>query len=463
MAPAGIPEGSIVWIKDAVKDSQEAFVKATVVKFTEGRGYLVSQADGKEKTVRALDCSMSNPDGMSAPDNCYLIHISESTILANMKLRYSQKAIYTYTGSILIAVNPFENLPIYSQELMKPYVNKTLGIVEPHAYALAEEAYKTMLKTQLSQSLVVSGESGSGKTETNKHLMQYLAFRSKSESLGNDLAESVLSSQPVLEAFGNAKTSRNNNSSRFGKFVKIAMSEKGGVLGAITKQYLLEKSRLPFQSEGERNYHIFYQLMAGYPNKASLSIDKGCPSFHYLNQSGLFEAPGIDDVKDYKELVTSLNHIGMAPDEQEPLYRMLAGLLHLGNLEFEGDEAAAVKASSAPALAKVCELMALPDLEKCLRQRSLTTRGETTMIDLTPAAATLARDALAKAIYTKLFDFVVDFINSSIRGQAAADGGSRFIGLLDVYGFESFYINTFEQVEPRPNPQPRPSLSTTAA
>lgn len=446
MAPAQIPEGAAVWIKDPVKDSEEAFVKATVVKFTEGRGYTVQMADGKEKTVRALDCSMSNPDGMSAPDNCYLIHISESTILENMKLRYGQKAIYTYTGSILIAVNPFETLPIYSQDLMKPYVNKPLGIAEPHAYAMAEEAYKTMLKTQGSQSLVVSGESGSGKTETNKHLMHYLAFRSKSESLGNDLATSILQANPVLEAFGNAKTSRNNNSSRFGKFVKIGMSEKGGVLGAVTKQYLLEKSRVPFQSEKERNYHVFYELMAGHKDKASLGLEKGCRSFHYLNQSGVYEAPGIDDAGSYRELTAALTYIGMPAGEQEALFKLLAGLLHLGNVEFEGDEAATIKTSSAASLAKVCELMSLPNLEKCLRQRSLTTRGETTMIDLTQAGAVLARDALAKAVYAKLFDFIVEFINKSIKGQAGEGGGPRFIGLLDVYGFESFYVNTFEQV-----------------
>ena len=259
MAPV-IPDGASVWIKDPTKDSTEGFIKATVVKFTEGRGYTVTTTDGKERVVRAVDCAQSNPDGMSAPDNCYLIHISESTILANMRARFADKKIYTYTSNILIAVNPFEKVQIYGVDHMGPYANRALGIVEPHTYAMAEEAYKTLLKSQSSQALVVSGESGAGKTETNKHLMTYLAWRSKSESVGNDLAEAILQANPVLEAFGNAKTSRNNNSSRFGKFVKIAMSEKGGVLGAVTQQYLLEKSRVPFQSKGERNYHVFYDV-----------------------------------------------------------------------------------------------------------------------------------------------------------------------------------------------------------
>ena len=172
--------GSAVWIKDPQKDSQLSFVKGEVKKYTEGRGYTV-QYDGKEKVVRAADVSHANPDGMSAPDNCYLVHISEATILENMKARFKGKKIYTFTGSILLAVNPFEVLPIYGQDIMKPYVGKILGSVsvEPSVYSMAEESYKTLVKTKLSQSLVVSGESGSGKTETNKHLMYYLAYRSK--------------------------------------------------------------------------------------------------------------------------------------------------------------------------------------------------------------------------------------------------------------------------------------------
>ena len=197
--------GSAVWIKDPQKDSQLSFVKGEVKKYTEGRGYTV-QYDGKEKVVRAADVSHANPDGMSAPDNCYLIHISEATILENMKARFKDKKIYTFTGSILLAVNPFEVLPIYGQDIMKPYVGKILGSVsvEPSVYSMAEESYKTLVKTKLSQSLVVSGESGSGKTETNKHLMRYLSFRSKSETTMEDLAATILASNPVRPRFDQA-------------------------------------------------------------------------------------------------------------------------------------------------------------------------------------------------------------------------------------------------------------------
>ena len=445
-----IPDGAVVWIKDPAKDSTEAFVKATVSKFTEGRGYTVKTTDGKERTVRAVDCAQANPDGMSAPDNCYLIHISESTILANMKARFANKAIYTYTSNILVVLNPFQTLSIYGQDKMEPYKGKTLGLVEPHTYAMAEEAYKTLLKTGSSQALVVSGESGAGKTETNKHLMTYLAWRSKSETVGNDLSEAILQANPVLEAFGNAKTSRNNNSSRFGKFVKIAMSQTGGVVGAVTQQYLMEKSRVPFQSKGERNYHVFYQVVAGHTDKAAVRVDKGPGAFHYLSQSGVMEVKGVDDSKEFAALCSALTAIKVSSEEQAELFSLLAGLLHLGNVTFneatvDGAEGSAVKPGEAShALQTAADLLKAPGLEKCLIARTMTTRGETTSIPNGPDAALLARDALAKGIYARLFDWIVNRINDSIRGDA--NDSSTFIGLLDVYGFESFAINTYEQL-----------------
>ena len=445
MAPATItiPEGAIVWIKDPTKDSAEAFVKATVVKFTEGRGYTVTH-EGKERTVRAVDCAQANPDGMSAPDNCYLIHISESTILANMKARFAKELIYTYTSNILIVVNPFKALSIYGQDKMAPYVNRPLGMVEPHTYAMAEEAYKTLLKTGASQALVVSGESGAGKTETNKHLMTYLAYRSKSESLGNDLSESILQANPVLEAFGNAKTSRNNNSSRFGKFVKVAFSEKGGVVGAVTQQYLLEKSRVPFQSSGERNYHVFYQVMAGLKANATLGLGAGCSAFHYLKQSGVTEIKGVDDAAEFKVLGESMTAIKIDHLEQEEVFSLLAALLHVGNVKFAGEDEAAIDSATSTSLASANEHLKTTALQDCLLARTMTTRGETVSIKQTPQQAVLARDALAKAVYARLFEWIVNRINDSIRG--AATDNSTFIGLLDVYGFESFAINTYEQL-----------------
>ena len=246
------------------------------------------KAGGAEVQVRATDVSPANPAGLTAPDNCMLIHLSEATLLENVRARYFAKEIYTLTGSILLAMNPFETLPIYSEAKMEPYKGKPLGKAPAHVYGTAESAYQMLSRTKQPQSIVVSGESGAGKTETNKHLMYYLAWRSKSGSRIETLAEAILQSNPVLEAFGNAKTARNNNSSRFGKFVKILIDPKGNIVGARMNQYLLEKSRVVTLGEGERNYHAFYHLVAGgSPDAEALGLGKGVRSFFYLNQSSV--------------------------------------------------------------------------------------------------------------------------------------------------------------------------------
>ena len=423
--------GSAVWIKDPQKDSQLSFVKGEVKKYTEGRGYTV-QYDGKEKVVRAADVSHANPDGMSAPDNCYLIHISEATILENMKARFKDKKIYTFTGSILLAVNPFEVLPIYGQDIMKPYVGKILGSVsvEPSVYSMAEESYKTLVKTKLSQSLVVSGESGSGKTETNKHLMRYLSFRSKSETTMEDLAATILASNPVRPRFdqaartappppssahgtlptpassstlpppplslsllapcslllfllprpatprlgrlprrgsprfGNAGASRNNNSSLGCLSRSLAERQRAGAAPAA---YLLEKSRVVGQ--GERNYHVFYDLVAGHAKKTELGL-ASAKDFSYLAQSGTFEVPGLNDKDAYKELVEALGSIKMSQEQQDGVCYVLAGLLHVGNINFEGEDNASITAGSRPSLEKAIQVLGTPGLEKCFLSRA---------------------------------------------------------------------------------------------
>eukprot|EP00965_Chrysotila_dentata_P076376 2522568-Pleurochrysis_carterae.AAC.1 len=416
-----ITKGTCVWVKEIVKGSPEAFVQGTVAEFVAGKGYTVVLADGTERLVREVDCAPANPEGLTAPDNCHLIHISEAAILMNLRSRFADKRIYTYTGEILVALNPFELLPIYGVESMGAYPNKALGLAEPHAYAMAEEAFRTFLATSLSQSLVVSGESGAGKTETNKHLMHYLAWRSKSEHVGNDLAETIIAVNPILESFGNAKTSRNNNSSRFGKFVKISVRERavgvarpGAVLGATTKQYLLEKSRIPFQSPGERNYHVFYQVLRGCGADESLGLSGGAPSFWYLNQSGVFSADGIDDADGFARLVEAFGCVGYDEGRQQQVFRLVSGLLHLGNVSFDGEDESAVAAGAAESLSRAQSLLGLSGLGECLTTRTLTARGETTTLRRKPEEAVRARDALAKAAYAALFDAMVEMINNRL-------------------------------------------------
>ena len=252
-APAeALAAGTSVWLKGAAGD--EAFERATVLSELPDRGHLVRTAAGVEREVRAVECSLANAEDMVVPDTCQLIHLSESTILANLRQRFGRDEIYTFTGSMLTAMNPFQELPLYGEERMEGYAHKTLteSAQQPHVYAIAEEAFRCLCATQKPQSLVVSGESGAGKTETNKHCMRYLAWRAQGAQEGGGggggggaggqggtqgLEQKILQSNPVLEAFGNAKTSRNSNSSRFGKFVKVRFSPTGAILGAATVQY----------------------------------------------------------------------------------------------------------------------------------------------------------------------------------------------------------------------------------
>ena len=339
--------------------------------------------------------------------------------------------------------NPFREVDgTYGVQRMAEYRGRPIGrsdAGEPHVYAIAEAAFGELVRTGHSQSLVVSGESGAGKTETNKHLLSYLAWRAPRAGGASDegregLATAVLRANPVLEAFGNAKTARNNNSSRFGKFVKIATDEAGRVLGATTRQYLLERSRVVSAGEGERSYHVFYQLCstvlaAGPPQTAAegvaegraadadlgaelanlgaeLGLAGGPMAFAYLSRTGTATIDGVDDGAGYKALRVALDAIGLSAAEVRRMLGALAALLHLGNVEFDGG--AGVPASEAsrsqPSLSRASGLLGVEvgDLSRRLRSRTIATPGERTTVELTAAEARLARDALAKAVYAAI-------------------------------------------------------------
>ena len=293
----------------------------------EGGDVTIKLKNKKEVAVHSSELFAANPASLVCPDNTMLIHLSEATLLQNVRARYAAKDIYTLTGTILLAMNPFESLPIYSEELMGNYKGKSLGREPPHVYGIAEAAYQRLIKTGRSQSIVVSGESGAGKTETNKHLMQYLAWRSRSGGGVSTLAEAILQSNPVLEAFGNAKTSRNNNSSRFGKFVKILIDEGGLIVGARMASYLLEKSRVVFVAEGERNYHVLYHLAAGgsADQRAALGLSGGPTACRYLSFSTVTTLEAMPDGPMMAELTSALGTCGVSPAEQTDLFALLAG------------------------------------------------------------------------------------------------------------------------------------------
>ncbi|VAH16717.1 unnamed protein product [Triticum turgidum subsp. durum] len=333
--------------------------------------------------------------------------------------------------------------------MMEMYKGAEFGELSPHPFAMADRAYRLMMNYGTSQAILVSGESGAGKTESTKMLMQYLAFMGgKVESDGRSVQQQVLESNPVLEAFGNAKTVRNNNSSRFGKFVELQFDQNGKISGAAIRTYLLERSRVCQISDPERNYHCFYMLCAAPPEDRERYKLGDASLFHYLNQSNCIKLDGMDDSSEYIATRRAMDIVGISSDEQDAIFRVVAAILHLGNVEFsEGSEAD----SSVPKddksqfhLRTAAELFMCDEksLEESLCKRVMVTRGESIVRNLDSRAAALSRDALARMVYSRLFDWLVNKINTTI-GQ---DPTSKLlIGVLDIYGFESFKTNSFEQ------------------
>ncbi|KAG6700583.1 hypothetical protein I3843_08G114900 [Carya illinoinensis] len=439
--------GSHVW----VEDPEFSWVDGQVSKIN-GQEAEIQTTYGK-KVVTKL--SKLHPKDMEAPaggvdDMTKLSYLHEPGVLQNLKTRYELNEIYTYTGGILIAINPFQRLPhIYDAHMMQQYKGAPFGELSPHVFAVADVAYRAMINEGKSNSILVSGESGAGKTETTKMLMRYLAFLGgRVATEGRTVEQQVLESNPVLEAFGNAKTVRNNNSSRFGKFVEIQFDKQGRISGAAIRTYLLERSRVCQISDPERNYHCFYLLCAA-PQEEIEKYKLGNPkSFHYLNQSNCYELVGVSDAHDYLATRRAMDIVGISEKEQEAIFRVIAAILHLGNILFaKGKEvdSSVPKDDQAKFHLKMTAGLLMCDaeaLEDALCKRVMITPEEVIKRSLDPQSATVSRDGLAKTIYSRLFDWLVDKINVSI-GQ---DPNSKsLIGVLDIYGFESFKTNSFEQ------------------
>ncbi|XP_004249919.2 myosin-11 isoform X1 [Solanum lycopersicum] len=439
--------GSHVW----VEDPEVAWIDGEVKKITNGEAE-IERTDGK-KVVRKL--STIYPKDVEAPaagvdDMTKLSYLHEPGVLQNLKTRYELNEIYTYTGNILIAINPFQKLAhLYDSHMMQQYKGAPFGELNPHVFAIADVAYRAMILEGKSNSILVSGESGAGKTETTKMLMRYLAYLGgRAATEGRTVEQQVLGSNPVLEAFGNAKTVRNNNSSRFGKFVEIQFDKHGRISGAAIRTYLLERSRVCQISDPERNYHCFYLLCAAPQEEIEKYKLEHPKSFRYLNQSKCYELVGVSDAEEYLATRRAMDVVGISKKEQEAIFRVVASILHLGNIDFaKGKEvdSSVIKEEKAKLHLKTAAELLMCDpvaLEDALCKRVMITPEEVIKRSLDPRSAEISRDGLAKTVYSRLFDWLVDKINVSI-GQ---DPLSKcLIGVLDIYGFESFKHNSFEQ------------------
>ncbi|XP_017426391.1 myosin-8 [Vigna angularis] len=442
--------GSHVW----VEDTELAWIDGEIQESNKDEVTILFESDTR---VVRKSANMYPKDPEFPPagveDMTRLAYLHEPGLLQNLQIRYSINEIYTYTGSILIAVNPFQKLPhLTGTSTMEKYKCAAFGEQSPHPFAIASSAYRyLMINEKRNQSILVSGESGAGKTESTKMLMQYLAFiGGRAETEGRSVEQQVLESNPVLEAFGNAKTVRNNNSSRFGKFVEIQFDQKGRISGAAIRTYLLERSRVCQVSDPERNYHCFYMLCAA-PKEESGKYKLGDPrKFHYLNQSNSIELDGLDDSKEYFATKRAMEVVGISSEEQDAIFRVVAAILHLGNIDFvKGveevfDSCQPKDEKSYFHLKTAAELLMCDEksLEESFCKSIIVTRGDTITKSLDPNSAALRRDSLAKIIYSRLFDWIMCKINDTIGQDPKSNS---LIGVLDIYGFESFKTNSFEQ------------------
>uniref|UniRef100_A0A7N4V6M3 Myosin XVA n=1 Tax=Sarcophilus harrisii TaxID=9305 RepID=A0A7N4V6M3_SARHA len=379
-------------------------------------------------------------------DMTQLEDLQESAVLSNLKTRFERNLIYTYIGSILVSVNPYRMFNIYGMEQVLQYKGRALGENPPHLFATANLAYTKMLDAKHNQCIIISGESGSGKTEATKLILRYLATMNQKRDIMQQVR--ILEATPLLEAFGNAKTVRNDNSSRFGKFIEIFL-ESGLICGAITSQYLLEKSRIVFQAKNERNYHIFYEMLAGLPAqlKQTFSLQEA-ETYYYLNQGGNCEILGKSDEADFQRLLSAMEVLNFSIEDQDSIFRILSSILHLGNVYFEKYETDAQEVASvvsAREIQVVAELLQIsPEgLQKAITFKVTETMREKIYTPLTVESAVDARyDAIAKILYSMLFGWLIDRINTLVYPQNDA----LSIAILDIYGFEDLSFNSFEQL-----------------
>ncbi|AQK64913.1 Myosin-3 [Zea mays] len=370
-----------------------------------------------------------------------LSYLSEPSVLYNLQYRYSQDMIYTKAGPVLVAVNPFKKVSLYGNEYIDAYRNKSMD--SPHVYAIADAALCEMKRDEVNQSIIISGESGAGKTETAKIAMQYLA----SLGGGSGIEYEILQTNPILEAFGNAKTLRNDNSSRFGKLIEIHFSTTGRICGAMIQTFLLEKSRVVQCAVGERSYHIFYQLCAGAPASLREKLNlKKVDEYKYLKQSCCYSIAGVDDAQMFRTVTEAMDIVHISKEDQENVFAMVSAVLWLGDVSFTViDNENHVEIIADEASKMVAELLgcSIEDLNLALTKRHMKVNNENIVQKLTLAQATDTRDALAKSLYASLFEWLVEQINKSLSVGKRRTG--RSISILDIYGFESFDKNSFEQ------------------
>ncbi|XP_034563994.1 unconventional myosin-IXb isoform X3 [Notolabrus celidotus] len=385
-------------------------------------------------------------------DLCNLPVLNEDSILNNLRTRFYKKKIYTYAGSILIAINPFKFLPIYNPKYVKMYENHQLGKLEPHIFAIADVAYYAMLRKRVNQCIVISGESGSGKTQSTNFLIHCLTALSQ-KGYASGVERTILGAGPVLEAFGNAKTAHNNNSSRFGKFIQVNYLESGVVRGAVVEKYLLEKSRLVSREKNERNYHVFYYLLLGASDEERKEFKLLPPEeYFYLKQQN-FKIEDEEDLRhDFERLQQAMEMVGFLPATKKQIFSVLSAILYLGNVTYRRKSTGrdeGLDVGPPEVLATLSDLLKVKEelLVEALTKRKTVTVNDKLILPYSHSEAITARDSMAKSLYSALFDWIVLRINHALLNKKDMEEHvpCLSIGVLDIFGFEDFETNSFEQ------------------
>ncbi|XP_052543311.1 unconventional myosin-VIIb isoform X1 [Tympanuchus pallidicinctus] len=447
-------KGDHVWL-EAHPNSEFNVPIGAVVKDSDSGRILLEDDEGKEHWITARNMHTVRPmdpsTAQGVEDMIRLGDLHEAGMVHNLLIRHQQHKIYTYTGSILVAVNPYQLLPLYTVDLIRLYCNKRIGELPPHVFAIADNCYFNMKRNKRDQCCVISGESGAGKTESTKLILQFLAAISGQHSW---IEQQILEANPILEAFGNAKTIRNDNSSRFGKYIDIHFNHSGVIEGARIEQFLLEKSRVCRQAPEERNYHIFYCMLMGMNLEQKKMLNLGTASeYTYLTMGNCTSCDSRNDAKEYAHIRSAMKILMFSDSEHWDISKLLAAILHLGNVEFEAavyDNLDCSDVMDSPHFSIATKLLEVDysELQNSLTNLSIIVRGESVSRPLNVAQAADGRDAFVKGIYGRIFLWIVNKINSAIfnpTSQKPKNTGHS-IGLLDIFGFENFSNNSFEQL-----------------
>uniref|UniRef100_A0A8C2K3Z2 Myosin, heavy chain 14, non-muscle n=1 Tax=Cyprinus carpio TaxID=7962 RepID=A0A8C2K3Z2_CYPCA len=414
---------------------------------------------GRKLTLSREELQRMNPPRFSkVEDMADLTCLNEASVLHNLRERYYSGLIYTYSGLFCVVINPYKNLPIYTESIIEMYRGKKRHEMPPHIYAISEAAYRSMLQDREDQSILCTGESGAGKTENTKKVIQYLAHvasshksgtlgRPKDSALQGELERQLLQANPILEAFGNAKTVKNDNSSRFGKFIRINFDVAGYIVGANIETYLLEKSRAIRQAKDERTFHIFYQLLSGASEAMRKELLLGSADQYRFLCGGSLPVPGQSDSENFTQTMDSVTIMGFTQEESTSMLKVISAVLQFGNITFHKEKN--TDQASMPddtAAQKLCHLLGISVLEfsRAILTPRIKVGREYVQKAQTKQQADFAVEALAKATYERLFRWLVHRINRALDRRQRQ--GASFIGILDIAGFEIFQLNSFEQL-----------------